>query len=124
MNTFAIKCFKTGMGVYRIHRMKDTARQQFRWAPHTIGVTNVKPKDYEPGAPVEAPTPYAVWIQLTDSEAPLQVGDILESESGELRIYKYVGFEEAQWFVPEVKPAVEPSPAGAPAEAAASTTVI
>ena len=103
------------MSVYRIHRMKESTRQQFRWAPHTIGITNAKPKDYEPAASVEAPTPYAVWIQLKDSEAPLQVGDILESESGELRIYKYVGFEEAQWIVPEVKPA---------AESAASTIVM
>jgi len=34
------------------------------------------------------------------------VGDILEMDAGELRIYKYVGFEEAQWQVPEVKPAI------------------
>jgi len=26
--------------------MKEVS-QQFRWAPHTIGVTSVKPKDYE-----------------------------------------------------------------------------
>src|SRR5215217_9044392 len=102
------------MSVYRIHRMKESSRQQFRWAPHTIGVTNVKPKDYEPAATVEATTPYAVWIELKDTVEPLQVGDILESESGELRIYKYVGFEEAQWFVPEVKPAIEASSVGQP----------
>ena len=112
------------MSVYRIHRMKESTRQQFRWDPHTIGVTNVKPKDYEPAESVEALTPYAVWIQLKDTPAPLQVGDILESESGELRIYKYVGFEEAQWFVPEVKPVAEGSPAGLPAESAVTTRVM
>jgi hypothetical protein len=64
-------------------------------------VTTIKPKDYEPATTVEAPTPYGVWMQLRDTPEPLQVGDILELESGELRIYKYVGFEEAQWFVPE-----------------------
>lgn len=112
------------MSVYRIHRMKETARQQFRWAPHTIGITSVKPKDYEPASTAEAATPYAVWIQLKDSPEPLQVGDILESESGELRIYKYVGFEEAQWFVPEVKPSVEASSAGAPVETAVSNQVM
>ena len=109
------------MSVYRIHRMKESTRQQFRWAPHTIGVTSVKPKDYEPASTVEAPTPYAVWIELKDTPEPLEVGDILEAESGELRIYKYVGFEEAQWLVPEVKPVAEPPQAGSPSEADVST---
>ena len=97
------------MTAYRIYRMKESARQQFRWAPHTIGISSVKPKDYELISVVEAGTPYAVWIQLKDSAEPLQVGDILESESGEIRIYKYVGFEEAQWVTPEIKAATETS---------------
>src|ERR1044071_2988258 len=100
------------MAVYRIHRMKESARQQCRWSRHTRGVTNVKPKDCEQTLTVDAATPYALWMQLKDSEDALQVGDILESESGSLRIYKYVGFEEAQWVVPEVKTAQElPRPA-------------
>jgi hypothetical protein len=105
------------MTAYRTYRMKDSARQQFRWAPHTIGITYVKPKDYELMATVEANTPYAVWMQLKESSEPLQVGDILEAESGELRIYKYVGFEEAQWVLPEMKTSTEtpPVPAGEPA---------
>jgi hypothetical protein len=95
------------MSVYRIYRMKETVRQQFRWAPHTIGITTTKPKDYEHVETVEALGPYAVWMQLKGTETPLQVGDVLESECGELRIYKYVGFEEAQWQTSEVKPLVE-----------------
>jgi hypothetical protein len=90
--------------------MRESTRQQFRWAPHTIGITTVKPKDYDLTVTVEANTPYAVWIQLKDSADALQVGDILESESGDLRIYKYVGFEEAQWVVPETKTAPESAP--------------
>jgi hypothetical protein len=101
------------MTVYRIYRMKDSVRQQFRWAPHTIGVTVVKPKDYEQIHSTEASGPYAVWLQMKDSTSPLQVGDILESECGELRIFKYVGFEEAQWQQPEAKPAVDVATAGA-----------
>jgi len=31
-------------------------------------------------------------------------GDLLEAENGALRIYKFVGFEEAQWVLPEAKP--------------------
>ena len=88
------------MPVYQIHRMKDSPRQQFRWAPHTSGVTVARPKDYEPGTTVEAPTAYAAWIALRGSATPLDIGDILESE-GELRILKYIGFEEARWFVIE-----------------------
>ena len=93
------------MPAYQIHRLKDSQRQSFRWAPHTSGVTMVKPKDYEPGTAVEAASPYALWTDLRDSDHPLQVGDLLESEGGELRIFKYVGFEEARWFVPETAPA-------------------
>lgn len=97
------------MSAYRIYRLRESVRQQFRWAPHTIGVTGVKPKDYEPTLTVEGTTPYSVWMQLKDSPDSLQVGDILESESGELRIYKYVGLEEAQWVLPEIKTAADPA---------------
>lgn len=100
------------MPAYRIYRMKENVRQQFRWAPHTIGITVAKPRDYEQINSLEASGPYAVWMAFKDTEWALQVGDILEVEGGELRIYKYVGFEEAQWAVPEVKPG--PANAAAP----------
>jgi hypothetical protein len=41
---------------------------------------------------------------LRESGEPLAVGDLLEAEDGQLRICKYVGFEPAQWVVPEPKP--------------------
>jgi hypothetical protein len=88
------------MPLFRIHRMKDHPRQQFRWAPHVSGTANVKQKDYEPSGEVEGENEYAVWAILRNSELPLQVGDILETPGGKLRICKYVGFEEARWFVP------------------------
>jgi hypothetical protein len=93
------------MPLFRIHRMKDHPRQQFRWAPHVSGTANVKQKDYEPSGEVEGENEYAVWAILRNSESPLQVGDILETPGGELRICKYVGFEEARWFVPPPPPA-------------------
>ncbi len=89
------------MPAYQIHRLKETSRQQFRWAPHTSGVTVVKPKDYQPGSQVEGASPYAVWFALRDSAEPLEVGDLLELPGAELRIFKYIGFEEARWYVPE-----------------------
>lgn len=90
------------MPVYRIHRMRDAARQSFRWAAHTAGAALAKHKDYELGGEVEANSAYAAWAALQEGPAKLVVGDILEDPSGILRIYKYVGFEEATWFVPDI----------------------
>ena len=100
--------------------MKDNPRQQFRWAPHVSGAANVKPKDYEPAGEVEADNEYAAWALLRDSAAPLLVGDLLELEEGQLRICKYVGFEEARWFIQE-KPIQESTvpETSSPAEVAA-----
>ena len=89
------------MPAYQIHRLKELPRQQFRWAPHTPGVTVVKPKDYEPGSVIEAATPYALWLDLRESGNALAVGDLIEEAGGGLRILKYIGFEEARWYVPE-----------------------
>ena len=107
------------MPVFRIFRMKENARQQFRWAPHSSGATAVKPRDFEPGESVEAASVYDAWHALKGGEKPLEVGDVLEIEGGALRIYKYVGFEEAHWVLPEAKPAPEAVPAEGvpPAEA-------
>lgn len=98
--------------------MKDAPRQQFRWAPHSSGVTQVKPRDYEQAAEAEGSTFYGAWSALKDTGMALQIGDLLEREDGELRIYKYVGFDEAHWILPEVKPSgLENTPitAGQPA---------
>ena len=98
------------MPVYQIHRLKDTPRQQFRWAPHTSGVTIARPRDYEKGQIVEAASPYAVWLALRGTAEELKIGDLLEIEGGEVRILKYIGFEEARWYVPEPVPTPVPAP--------------
>jgi len=100
------------MPLFRIYRMKDSPRQHFRWAPHVSGCASVKPKDYEPGDQVEALHEYDAWRLLRESGQPLDVGDLLESEQSRLSICKYVGFEPAQWVLPEPKPPVESEPAG------------
>jgi hypothetical protein len=97
------------MPAYQIHRLKESARPQFRNAPHTAGATVVKAKDYEKGAIVEASSPYAAWMALRESADALQVGDLLEIEGGELRIFKYIGFEEVRWCV--LEPAAIPDAA-------------
>jgi len=92
------------MPSYKIHRLKHHLRQYFRHAPHVSGAAIVKPRDYEPGDTVEAKSPYAAYFALRECSAPLQPGDLLESETGDVRIFKFVGFEEARWVVPETKP--------------------
>jgi hypothetical protein len=106
------------MAKYRVYRMKDAPRQQFRWVPHVSGAASVKLKDYQPGGDIEAESEYDAWSRLRASEQPLAVGDLLETERGELRIYKYVGFEAATWVIPETKSAPEAShePSAQPAE--------
>jgi hypothetical protein len=97
------------MPLYGIYRMKDSPRQQFRWAPHVSGCASVKPKDYEQRGEVEAINEYDAWKALRDSGEALAVGDLLET-GGRLSICKYVGFEPARWVLPEPKsgaPAVE-----------------
>jgi hypothetical protein len=95
------------MRSYTVHRLKDHLRQQFRFAPHVSGMAAVKPRDYAPGMAVEAQSPYAAFFSLRDAGTPLEVGDVLESEDGSLRIFKYVGFEEARWVLPETAPPAE-----------------
>jgi hypothetical protein len=117
------------MARYRIHRMKDTPRENFRWAAHTSGLAIVKQRDYEPSEELEADTPYAAWKLLQSENRDLHPGDILETclavpgheflpvhdatpgreaahsvvTSGPLLILKYIGFEPAAWYVPPVK---------------------
>jgi hypothetical protein len=85
---------------YRIYRMKDSPRQHFRQAPHVSGAANVKRRDYEEAGQIEAANEYAAWEQLRASAKPVEVGDLLESDNGELRICKYIGFERAAWVLP------------------------
>ena len=99
------------MQVYRIFRMKEAPRQQFRWAPHTSGVTMLKPRDFEQQGEVAAAGVYDAWSSLRQSDLPLRIGDVLMNPTGEIRIYKYVGFEEALWVIPEVKQVLDLVPA-------------
>jgi hypothetical protein len=95
------------MPQFRLFRMKEEKRQQFRWAPHTSGSTPVKPRDFEEAGTIEAANVYSLWSSLKDTPEALVVGDVLELPGGELRIFKYVGFEEAKWVMPEVKTGID-----------------
>jgi hypothetical protein len=94
------------MPSFRIHRLKAHLRQSFRSAPHLSGMASVKPRDYDSAedAIVEASSPYAAFFALREAAQPIEVGDMLECADGSLKIFKFVGIEEAQWVLPEVKP--------------------
>jgi hypothetical protein len=98
------------MPLYRIHRIKEAQRENFRWAAHTGGLAVAKAKDYDCGAEeLEAATPYSAWKILAGENRPLHPGDLLEAVApetgaGELQIVKYIGFEPAKWYVPEPIP--------------------
>jgi hypothetical protein len=92
---------KLVMPLFRIHRLRDHLRQPFRFAPHVSGTATIKHRDYLPGEQVQASSPYSLYFELRNSGTPLEPGDVLESETGALRIFKFVGFEEAQWILPE-----------------------
>lgn len=102
------------MPLYRIYRMKDAPRQHFRWAPHVSGCASVKPKDYEQRGEIEAQHEYDAWKALREAGESLAVGDLLEADAGRLSICKYVGFEPAQWVLPEPKPEAAEAAADAP----------
>ena len=96
---------------YRIYYLKESQRPHFRNGPPAPGPLKLKMKDYQPGGAIEAATPYAAWKQLREQEgeaAPIQVGDVLEADTGALLVCKYVGFEPAEWFVLEAPGASGP----------------
>lgn len=99
------------MPAYRIYRLKEHRRRSFRWAPHTCGATQVKPNDYDVDGTADGATPYAAWAGLEQTEQRLAVGDLLEGPEGSLRIFKYVGFEEAGWALPDAPAEPEELPA-------------
>ncbi|MBS1877097.1 MAG: hypothetical protein JSU00_28050 [Acidobacteria bacterium] len=108
------------MPEYRVFRLKDQLRQQFRWAPHLSGVTAVKPKDYDEWFTIAADSPYAAWHSLRGTDRELGLGDLLCIDGGDVRILKYIGFETAQWVLPEPKHAHVPPAEAAPVQPAAT----
>ncbi len=104
---------------YRIYYLRESQRQHFRHAPPAAVPPKLKMKDYQPEGEIEASSPYAAWKQMREAggeRRPIEVGDALETDAGALLLCRYVGFEEAQWFVPEPPPSqpLEAPPVEAP----------
>lgn len=99
---------------YRVYRIKESQKEAFRWSAHMGGLALVKAKDYEPGGELESQSPYSLWKELqapssasAGIQRPLAPGDLLEligdDGPGQLLITKYIGFEPAQFVIPEPK---------------------
>ena len=93
---------------FKIHRLKEHVATQFRWAPHTAGPATVKQRDYEISGEMEALSAYALFNELRGTDNALRVGDLLELPDGSLRIFKFVGLEDANWFVAPTRPDFSP----------------
>jgi hypothetical protein len=110
------------MPLYRVLYLKDqAAMDRFRALPPPNGPANIKAKDYVPACEIEAPNEYAAWRMLQGEGArerdlrPMGVGDVLEAivpdaiipdapgkppdAPGKPRVCRYVGFDDAVWFV-------------------------
>ena len=85
-------------------RLKENLRAHFRQLPHLSGTAQLKPNNYVEGVEVTAGNRYAAWMELKDTNDPLQVGDALVEDGADVFIMKFVGLEPAEWVLPEVKP--------------------
>ena len=61
------------MASYRVFRLKEHVRQNFRWTPHLSGLSQVKPRDYEEAFTLEGESPYAVWAAVRETDQALQI---------------------------------------------------
>jgi hypothetical protein len=95
------------MAAYRVWKLRESQRQHFRNQEHMGGAATVKPRDYTEGGLHEAAGPYELWNQLKGTPDALQVGDVVASEAGELVVFKFIGFESAQWLLMEPKQRID-----------------
>ena len=92
------------MPLYKVFRLKSNLRTHFRQLPHLGGTAQLKLKDYVEGVEVTASNRYAAWMEMKKTGDPLQVGDALVENGGNVFVVKFVGLEPAEWIVPEIKP--------------------
>jgi hypothetical protein len=61
----------------------------------------LRPSDYEEGPEIEAPSPYAVWKTIEETEIPnarkMVVGDVLQLDPSSILVMNFWGFDEAKW---------------------------
>ena len=91
------------MPSYRVFRLKENLRSHFRLLPHLSGTTQLKLRDYVEGIEVNASNRYAAWMELKNTNDPLQVGDAMVEDGVNIFVVKFVGLEPAEWMAQEVK---------------------
>lgn len=99
------------MSVLRVFRLRDHLRQGFRNGPHMSGVSQVKPRDYQEDFTMECDSAYTAWATLRGTERAIQIGDLIEINGSDLKIAKFVGFDEARWVLPEAAESSAPNAA-------------
>ncbi len=92
------------MPKFRIFYLARERSEAFRGKTGEKPPYAIRRSHYEEGPEVCAADPYALWKSLRESNEPgaddvrksVDVGDVLESESG-LLLCNYWGFEPAEW---------------------------
>ena len=98
------------MARYRIFYLKDSYVTARRESPPKPKGASLQPRHYEDLGEMEAESPYDVWERLQGEEAErrgirkLGVGDAIETESPEVLICNFWGFDRAQWHSAETLP--------------------
>jgi hypothetical protein len=95
---------------YRVFYLKDRQIPAYREATPRPQPYHLRPSDYEEGPEIEAPSPYAVWKKLEETEEILNarkmvVGDVLQLDPSSILVMNFWGFDEAKWQEPD--PAAE-----------------
>jgi hypothetical protein len=91
------------MARYRVFYLKDRQIPAYRESTPRPQPYHLRPSDYEEGPEIEAPSPYAVWKKLeeTEEEIPnarkMVVGDVLQIDPSSILVMNFWGFDEAKW---------------------------
>jgi hypothetical protein len=88
---------------YRVFYLKDRQIPAYRESTPRPQPYHLRPSDYEEGPEIEAPSPYAVWKTLEETEEQIPaarkmvVGDVLQLDPSSILVMNFWGFDEAKW---------------------------
>jgi hypothetical protein len=86
---------------YRVFYLKDRQIPAYRESTPRPQPYHLRPSDYEEGPEIEAPSPYAVWKTIEETEIPnarkMVVGDVLQLDPSSILVMNFWGFDEAKW---------------------------
>lgn len=103
------------MARYRVFYLKDRKIPAYQESTPRPQPYHLRPSDYEEGPEIEAPSPYAVWKTIEETEIPnsrkMVVGDVLQLDLSSILVMNFWGFDEAKWQESDAggRPGVKPS---------------